>query len=316
MTASYDINSAALYSYDNGTYTLIEGDVSGLQGPPAIDDSPTAISTTITTTDGGALDNDVFELNENVTSAAGVAGQYAGYITVDGQDFMVLTNSSFNNTLYVVSSAPIEDFPDSFEGGGIDFAPLVECFATGTLIATPQGERAVETLKTGDLLHTADGRAVPVIWVGRQTVMRAFTPTDRFVPVRITAGALGDGVPHSDLLVTGDHAMVVDDLAINASALVNGTTIRWEPQDRLAERFTYYHLETEAHDVILANGAPAESFIDYVGRRAFDNFAEYLDLFGEERTIGEMDRVRISAARLVPADIRARLARAGKPLAA
>lgn len=316
MTASYDINTAALYSYDNGTYTLITGNVSGLQGPPAIDESPTEISTTIYTTDGGALDNDTFEYNENVTSAAGVAGQYVGFMTIDGQEFLVLTNSSFNNTIYVVSTAPVEDYPDSFEGGIVDPNPLVECFMAGTMIATAGGEQAVETLAIGDRLRTADGREVPVIWVGRQTVSRVFTPTERFVPVRITAGALGDGLPRDDLLLTGDHALMIGGLSINASALVNGTTILWEPDTALGETITYYHVETEDHDVILANGAPVESFIDFIGRRAFDNFAEYLDLYPEERTIREMDRIRISAARLVPPDIRAKLAGPAKPLAA
>ena len=77
--------------------------------------------------------------------------------------------------------------------------------------------------------------------------------------------------------------------------------------DSLPERITYYHIETQNHDVILANGAPAETFIDYTGRKAFDNFAEYIDLYGEERAIYEMDRPRVSAARLLPPDIRARL---------
>lgn len=316
MTASYDINTAALYSYDNGTYTLITGDVSGLQGPPAIDESPTDVSTTIYTTDGGALDNDTFEYNENVASAAGVAGQYVGFMTIEGEEFLVLTNSSFNNTVYVVSTASVADYPGSFEGGIIDTDPLVECFMAGTMIATAGGERAVETLAIGDRLRTADGRDVPVLWVGRQTVSRAFTPTERFVPVRIQAGALGNGLPRADLRLTGDHALMIGGLSINASALVNGTTIRWEPDGNLGGTITYYHVETEDHDVILANGAPVESFIDFIGRRAFDNFAEYLDLYVEERTIREMDRIRISAARLVPPGIRAKLAGPDKPLAA
>ncbi|MEY8842593.1 hypothetical protein AB9K41_26480, partial [Cribrihabitans sp. XS_ASV171] len=71
----------------------------------------------------------------------------------------------------------------------------------------------------------------------------------------------------------------------------------------------YYHVETEDHDVILANGAPAETYVDYIQRRAFDNYAEYLELYDEERTIPEMPLPRISAARLVPGGIRARLAR-------
>lgn len=182
------------------------------------------------------------------------------------------------------------------------------CFAAGTLIATPDGEQPVETLKIGDTITTADGKTVVVKWLGWQTVHKIFTSVEWFVPVRVAAGALGDGLPHTDLVLTPAHALIIDDLAIDAGALVNGTTITYDPIESLPDRVTYYHIETEEHDVILANGAPAETFVDHAGRRAFDNFAEYLALYGDERPIHEMNRPRVSAARLVPPDITARLA--------
>ena len=184
----------------------------------------------------------------------------------------------------------------------------VACFAAGTLISTPEGERAVETLEIGDLVMTDDGRSVPVKWVGRQTMHKLFTPAERFRPVRIKAGALGGGIPHSDLVLTVDHALILDGLAINAGALVNGTTIVTEPKAALPDRVTYYHVETEAQDVILANGAPAETYVDYVQRAVFDNYAEYLSLYGEDRIISEMALPRVSSARLVPPAILTRLA--------
>ncbi|HEV7457177.1 MAG TPA: hypothetical protein VGN96_10400, partial [Roseococcus sp.] len=60
-------------------------------------------------------------------------------------------------------------------------------------------------------------------------------------------------------------------------------------------------------EVVLANGAPAETFVDYVTRRHFDNYQEYLDLYGAERLIGEMPRPRVSAQRMLPDRLRARL---------
>ncbi|MFZ7094428.1 Hint domain-containing protein [Primorskyibacter sp. 2E233] len=186
------------------------------------------------------------------------------------------------------------------------------CFAAGTLIATPTGETVVEALDIGDLVTTADGRTVPIKWIGRQTVHKFFAGP-KMEPVRFRAGALGDGLPHSDLTVTADHGMVLDGLVINASALINGTTIDWVPMAELPKRVTYYHIETEAHDVILANGAPAETFVDYAGRQAFDNYQEYVDLYGAERIIHEMDRPRLSALRLVPQAIRDRLGIPAEP---
>ena len=126
-------------------------------------------------------------------------------------------------------------------------------------------------------------------------------------PVRICAGALGGGLPHTDLVVTADHGMVIDGLVINAAALVNGSSIDWEPPEQMQEAFTVYHVETENHDVILANGAQTETFIDYAGRQAFENYSEYLERYGAERIIPEMDRPRISSRRLVPTVIKARL---------
>lgn len=180
------------------------------------------------------------------------------------------------------------------------------CFGAGTLIVTPQGTVAVETLAIGDMVVTQDGRSVPVKWIGRQTIGKlAFGLSAQ--TVRILAGALGGGLPHSDLTVTGDHGMILDGFVINASALVNGHSITWVPLVELPARFTVYHVETEAHDVILANGAPAETFVDIPGRMAFDNYAEYLDLYGIERIIPEMNRTRISSPRLLPDAIKVRL---------
>lgn len=187
---------------------------------------------------------------------------------------------------------------------------LIVCFMAGTLIATPDGPRAVETLQAGDLVCTADGRSVPVIWIGRQTVHKLFTPSERFCPIRIRAGALAPGLPQRDLLVTGDHAIMLDGLAINAAALVNGRSILREPKDALPETLTYWHIETENHEVVLAEGAPAETFVDNVTRRRFDNYAEYEARFGSERRhIEESPAPRVMSPRQLPQTIRARMAR-------
>lgn len=185
-------------------------------------------------------------------------------------------------------------------------APYTYCFAADTLIATPAQARRVDELSIGDMVMTASGDTIPVKWIGRQTV-RKFLAGPHMQPVRIRAGALGEGLPTKDLTVTADHGMIIDDLVINASALVNGTTIDFVPLAELPDRVTYYHVETEAHDIILANGTPAETFVDAVTRANFDNYAEYIDLFGAERIIPEMDRPRISSQRLLPQTIRERL---------
>ncbi|MEM9970953.1 MAG: Hint domain-containing protein [Pseudomonadota bacterium] len=187
-------------------------------------------------------------------------------------------------------------------------APYTYCFLDGTMIATPSGEVPVEYLRIGHLVLTEDGRHVPVKWLGEQRVKTSmFTPSS-LMPVCIAKGALGGGLPHTDLLVSADHGLVLDGHIVNASALVNGSTIRFVPMAEMPPEFTYFHIETEAHDAVLANGAAAETFIDPAGRKGFDNYAEYLDLYGADALIPAMDRPRISSARMLPENIKARLA--------
>ncbi|WP_146343811.1 Hint domain-containing protein [Falsiphaeobacter marinintestinus] len=190
------------------------------------------------------------------------------------------------------------DFPDDVP------TSFALCFAKGTLIATPRGTAAVETLASGDPILTQDGTQVTVKWVGRQTVATRFAPAERLMPVRFAAGSLGAGLPHADLTVTADHAMLIDGVLCNASALVNGTTITRVPLDEMGDTFTVYHIETEAHEIILANGAPTETFIDNVSRRVFDNFAEYEALYGDTPEMTELPYPRAMSARQVPQQVR------------
>ena len=239
---------------------------------------------------------------------AGTFNGFTGYVfgsadTVAGNDsfFVVFDVDEGWETL---TGVDVMDFADDPSSQTLANDPA--CFAAGSMIATPNGEIAVESLEIGDLVRTAEGKHVPVTWIGRKTVHKAFA-SPGVQPVRIRAGALGAGQPHSDLVVTSDHAMVVEGLAINAGALVNGASIAFVPLDEQPKLTVYYHVETEAHNVILANGAPAETYVDYVQRKSFDNYQDYLALYGMERIVSEMELPRISSRRLVPQSIRTRL---------
>jgi hypothetical protein len=177
----------------------------------------------------------------------------------------------------------------------------------GTLVATPSGERAVETLRAGDLVLTAEGDAKPVRWLGRQTVSTRFADPLRVLPVRIVAGALGEGLPRRDLLVSPDHALLVDGGLAQAGALVNGTTVRREAAGAVPEVFTYWHVELADHSLVLAEGVPAETFVDNVARLAFDNWAEH-GAAADPAPAAEMALPRAKSARQVPAATRRRLA--------
>jgi hypothetical protein len=172
------------------------------------------------------------------------------------------------------------------------------CFMAGTMIATPGGAARVETLAIGDLVLISDGVAKPVIWLGRQTVSRRFADPLRILPIRVKSGALAENVPSRDLLVSPDHALLVDGVLIQAGALVNGVSIVRE--SRVPEVYTYYHVELADHSLILAENVPAETFVDNVDRMAFDNWEEHLSLYPEGLATREMEYPRAKANRQVP----------------
>jgi hypothetical protein len=180
------------------------------------------------------------------------------------------------------------------------------CFMPGTYIATPAGDVAVEDLRIGNAVMTSVGAVATVKWIGRQTISSRFADPVRVLPIRIGAGAIAENVPSRDLLVSPDHALLVDGMLVNAGALVNGTSITRERD--VPATFTYYHVELHDHSLILAENTPAETFIDNVDRMGFDNWAEHEALYPDAEPIQEMAYPRAKAARQVPAAIRARLA--------
>lgn len=195
---------------------------------------------------------------------------------------------------------------------------FVACFLTGTLIATSDGPRPVEDLAIGDEVMTADGGAATVKWLGRQTVASVFHRAEERALVCIAAGALsavlgGETLPARDLKLTADHALLLDGVLVQVGALVNGTTIRRMTRAETGDRYTVWHIETEGHEIVLAEGCPAETFVDNVTRKRFDNYAEYAALYGDEgETMSESGLPRAMSARQLPPGLRGLVA----PLAA
>lgn len=229
----------------------------------------------------------------------GSNGAQIGQVTVNGEHFP-------SGTFAATPTGPLglsESGDDlTLFGAGPASAP---CFLGQTMIATPEGEKAVSELTIGDMVLSKDGVAMPVRWIGRRKVSTMFADPLRALPVRIQAGALGNGLPKRDLLISPDHALLLDGVLANAGALVNDQTItREEIQE---ESFIYYHIEVDDHALILAEGSPAETFIDHVERMAFDNWAEHQAVFGDVCEKPEMEHPRVKSARQLPHSLRTRL---------
>ncbi len=142
----------------------------------------------------------------------------------------------------------------------------VACFAAGTRIATANGDVAVETLRPGDEVITQLGGDGRIVWTGTRAIDCRQHPRPESVwPILIETDAFGLKTPSCDLFVSPDHALYIDGVLIPAKYLMNGRSIR---QMEVA-RVVYHHIELACHDVVFAEGLPAETYLDTGGRARF-----------------------------------------------
>ena len=160
------------------------------------------------------------------------------------------------------------------------------CFLEGTMIASPKGLIAVEHIQEGDQIITyLDGKEKPspVIWVGHRTIKVKTTLNDENAgyPVRIIKNAITDGVPFKDMLITAEHCMFFKNHFIPVRMLINGSTIFY---DHSIKEYTYYHIETEEHAIIKADGALTESYLDTGHRSVFNHDQKVISIINRGKS--------------------------------
>jgi autotransporter passenger strand-loop-strand repeat protein len=209
-------------------------------------------SPTSTTVDlGGAID----------ASTLSYTGGGSTSVTTD--DLLIVSVGGQTYTQQLAGTYAREHFQLAQDGGSgtlITAEPDARCFRGDTRILTERGEVAVEALRVGDRVPTVlGGTMAPIIWIGRREIDCTQHPHPRKVwPIRVAAGAFGPGQPHTDLFLSPDHSVYISDVLIPIRHLIDGATIAQVPLDRV----TYYHLELACHDVLLAQGLAAETFLD------------------------------------------------------
>ena len=265
-TASSFINTGTIE--DAGTLSI----TGSLLGAGTLDISGTLIL--------GAADNvlgaiDIGQAGADIQVAGVTITSASATLNGDGTDYTVTvdatnTGGAISFALTDVSLAPGATPSISFgvAADGDAYLDIQPCFAQGTRIATVNGGVAVEDLREGDMVVTVSGEAKPVKWIGHRDVACSEdrNPAD-YWPVRISRDAFGAGLPHTDLLLSPDHAVFVEGALIPVKHLVNRVSITQEPRAKI----TYWHVELEQHDAILAEGLPCETYLDTGNRNAFAN---------------------------------------------
>jgi hypothetical protein len=236
--------------------------------------------------------NDIYSISSTGTSDPLHDAFIAQYI---GQKPATVTNVSVG----ILSAAYLTT-------QNVSVAAVPVCFAEGTQILTERGEVAIECLRVGDRVLTASGRSAPIRWLGHRSInLRHLVDQAAAQPIRIAKHAFGHGRPSRDLLVSPGHSVCVDvlgEVLIPAGCLVNGATVSQSDLDAV----TYWHVELDAHDIVVANGLPCESYIDCGNRSFFSTGDGGVDPLRTDLTLADYCRPFVAAGAIVEA-VRQRL---------
>ncbi len=212
--------------------------------------------------------NDIVTLNSGSDSITGnggndeaiFSGSQASYTLTRSGNVVTATGNGVTDTLTNIGTLVFSDSTVQ--------ASTIACYARGTRIATVDGDVAVQKLRVGDIVLTAAGQQRAIRWIGHNWQdCRDHPEPAAVLPVRVRAHAFGRGLPLADLVLSPGHAVCVDvlgEVLVRIGDLANGATIVQEDVDSVE----YWHVALDSHDLLVANGMPAESYID-VGNKAF-----------------------------------------------
>lgn len=262
-------------------------------------------------TDGDQSNNDFIDLSAfynattlDAVNASSMVNNYNSELAMLRAD---AADGTIDGIIYGVDySAQIGDIDLTLENGGtfvtgkdltFDNTNVI-CFTRGTLIKTIEGERAIEELRQGDLVWTKDNGFQTIRWIGSKVLSEDLIKTaPNLRPVRILAGALGQGLPKRDLMVSPQHRILVnskisnrmthvDEVLVSAKHLLQLQGFDYADLEHGVE---YYHFLFDRHEIVEAEGAQSESL--FTGPEALkavdpEARAEILAIFPE---LAELD---------------------------
>ncbi len=158
----------------------------------------------------------------------------------------------------------------------------IPCFTADTAVATGKGLVQVGSLTPGMRVITRDNGMQELVWVGRRSFgWKALGLNPLLRPVRIAAGALGQGLPERDMVVSPNHRFLTRQTGQDEGAerltmardLVGQEGICHDPVSHVE----YWQLVFARHELVLSDGSWSESFrptpvslaaLDDAGRRS------------------------------------------------
>ncbi|WP_215755328.1 Hint domain-containing protein [Acetobacter sp. P5B1] len=216
--------------------------------------------------------------NSDSIELSGVKSADVSSVTYPSADQVALTLK--NGGVVTLNIPGVESKGFSLTDGKDGWLDYEVCFLSGSMIQTPNGEVAVEALRLGDDV-TAYVNGMPqsrrVVWAGKShaTVRPHLSADEAGYPVRILKNAIAEGVPYKDMLITPEHCLFFYGRFVPARMLVNGSSIFY---DTSITSYDYFHVETEEHSVLRADGMLTESYLDTGNRRTFRQDGSVLSL--------------------------------------
>ncbi|WP_239495867.1 Hint domain-containing protein [Yoonia maritima] len=207
------------------------------------------------------LVTDLGEPGISTITITGGEGNETDGDTLNFQDLIGFGDVTYTNT--DDAAGGLSGFATLADGTVVNFSEIenvIICFTAGTRIATPYGQRPIETLDIGDTVLTKGNGPRPIRWIGKRTV----PAIGKLAPIRIKAGVFANT---RDLLVSPQHRMIYDgwktqinfnqdEVLIAAKHLVNDDTVVRETADEV----TYIHIMFDQHEIVFAENAASESF--------------------------------------------------------
>ena len=260
-----DVSSYTVLIYDSSgsiTSTLTLGTSTSSSGGNDVylmDISTTGFDD-ISNSDAIALVDDLGNVVQFISFGGGAVTATEG--AADGLTSIEVTQATGNSSVETTDGGATYASQTSPNPG------TIPCYAPGTMIDTPDGPRAVETLLPDDLVTTLDHGPQPIKWVRVHTQSLDNMPDDSR-PVRIQAGALGPDSPARDLIVSPQHRILVGALGQldgfgNGQAFAPAKSLTGLPGIRFMRgrsEITWIHFACAHHEVVFANGCASETLL-------------------------------------------------------